>query len=466
MAKNYRLVGKIVALLLAVVVMVAPLAAADNTEAERMRLAQRYKNAEPGENFMIGHVTFHLSQEYAMMVYQSIEQACNQLGLTFKGALAETDAAWIEQTQSMIAAGAKAIIYNCPSVSVIPELAKICNENKVHMATYFGVTGDVFPGDFGPYWVIDNTPLSDMQTYFPLVLLFEKMQQNGKNKLLHIQASRTNATVSTVLINLGVFQAWQKYPKMQVLGHQYGEWDYENGRRAAEAAMAVRQDYDGLWGSNDSVTTGALRALEDRGLRVGPFTASRDMEMTTAEEILDGNFLVTAGFAIPYYGGRLVPMLYDICVGAWYPMPEEMIQTGTIDVYGKPGEIEALAKAAGLDKHPNFKLGPLADNLEQILRQMKARRPNYPYDFRLMSHSKCKELGLKFDRHAGAGTYLGSHDYFYPAALKKFGSLEAYKKHIAALMEHFIDFNVDTYEELQEFAKGLPKEIKLEPIWE
>lgn len=466
MSKKTRIFGKVVALLLAVVVMVAPLSAASNVEAERIKLAQRYKNAEPGEKFLVGHITFHLSQEYAMMVYQSIEQACNQLGLAFKGALAETDAAWIEQTQSMIAAGAKAIIYNCPSVSVIPELAKICNENKVHMATYFGVTGDVFPGDFGPYWVVDNTPLSDMQTYFPLVLLFEKMQQNGKNKLLHIQASKTNATVSTVLINLGVYQAWQKYPQMQVLGHQYGEWDYENGRRAAEAAMAIRQDYDGLWGSNDSVTTGALRAMEDRGLRVGPYTASRDMEMTTAQEILDGNFLVTAGFAIPYFGGRLVPMLYDMCVGAWYPMPEEMIQTGTIDVYGKPGEIEALAKAAGLDEHPNFRLGPLADNLEQILRQMRARRPNYPYDFRLMSYAKCKELGLQYDRHAGAGTYLGSHDFFYPAALEKFGSLDAYKKHIAALMEYFIDFNVNTYDELQEFTKRLPKEIKLEPIWE
>lgn len=464
MSKKLRSLG-IVATLLLVAVLATSLVSAADVETERMRLAQQYKNAEPGENFVLGHITFHLSQEYAMMVYQAIEQACNQLGLTFRGALAETDAAWIEQTQSMIAAGAKAIIYNCPSVSVIPELARICNENNVHMATLFGITGEVFPGDFGPYWVVDNTPLSDLQTYFPLMVLFEKMEQNGKNKLLHIQASRTNATVSTVLINLGVFQAWQHYPEMQVLGHQYGEWDYENGRRAAEAAIAIRQDYEGLWGSNDSVTTGAKLALEDRGIAIGPFTASRDMEMTTAEEILDGNFLVTAGFAIPYYGGRMVPMLYDMCVGAWYPLEEEMIQTGAIDVYGRPGEIEELAKAAGLDEHPNFRLGPLEDNLNQILLQMTAREPNYPYDFRLLSYSKCEELGLEFDRHAGGGTVLGSHDFFYPAALEKFGSVEAYKKHIVALMEHFIDFSVDTYEELMEFAETLPPEIKTEPIW-
>lgn len=441
--------------------------AGQDVERQRRELAQKYKNAEPGQQFLIGHITFHLSQEYAMMVYQAIEQACGQLGLKFKGALAESDAAWIEQTQSMIAAGAKAIIYNCPSVSVIPKLAQICNENKVFMATYFGVTGDVFPGDFGPYWVIDNTPLSDEQTFLPLVLLFQKMREAGKTKLLHIQASKTNATVSTALINLGVFQAWKMYPDMQLLGHQFGEWNYEEGRKAAEAALAVRQDYQGLWGANDSVTMGALRALEDRGLRIGPYTCSRDMEMTTAQEILSGNFLVTAGFAIPYFGGRLVPMLYDMCVGEWYPMPDEMLQSGTIDLYGRPGELERLAKAAGIDKHPNLKIGPTQDNLDKILKQMKSRSPKYPYDFRLLSVSKCKELGLKYDRHAGAGTELGSHDYFYPAKLKKFGGLEAYKKHIAAVIKYFLDFSwADTWKQAEEYAKRFPPELKLEAVWQ
>ncbi|NLJ38981.1 MAG: sugar ABC transporter substrate-binding protein, partial [Candidatus Atribacteria bacterium] len=174
--------------------------AADDVESQRRELAQKYKNAEPGESFLVGHITFHLSQEYAMMVYQSIEQACRQLGLQFKGVLATSDAEWIQQTQSLIASGAKALIFNCPSVSVIPELARICNENKVFLATYFGITAETFPGDFGPYWVIDNTPMSDEQTFLPLVLLFQKMRENGKTKFLHIQASKTNATISTALI--------------------------------------------------------------------------------------------------------------------------------------------------------------------------------------------------------------------------------------------------------------------------
>lgn len=401
-----------------------------------------------------------------MMSFQASEQACRQLDLEFAGAVAENDSAWIETTESMIAAGAKALIYNVPSPAVMPELTRICNENNVFLATHFGYTGDQFPGDLGPRWVVDNTPLSDEQTFLPLMLLFEKMRQNGKTKLLHHQAHKSAATSSTVYINLGVFQAWSFYPEMELLGHQYGNWNFDGGRAAAEASLAVRTDYEALWGANDSQTTGALRACEDRGLNIGPFTASRDMELTTAGEILDGNFLVTAGFAIPYFAGRMVPMLYDMCVGAWYPTKEEMVQAGRIDCYGRPGEIEALAEGARLTFHPNFNLGPTAENRDLILRQMQERRPEYPYDFRLVSLSKTRELGLTFDRHAGGGTILGQHDYYFPAKLKKFGSLEAIRAHIAALHEHFLDFSwADTWEQAQEYATKLPPELKTEPVW-
>ncbi len=42
---------------------------------ERNALAQKYKNAEPGEKFMIGHITWGLAQEYLMMCHQACEQA-------------------------------------------------------------------------------------------------------------------------------------------------------------------------------------------------------------------------------------------------------------------------------------------------------------------------------------------------------------------------------------------------------
>ncbi len=432
----------------------------------RAKLAQQYKNAEPGESFLVGHITFQLEQEYAMMVLQANKQAAEQLGLKFQSALATSDAEWIEIMQSMIASGAKAITLNCPSMTAMPEMARLAEENHVFLATYFGYTADIFPGDFGPYWVLDNTPMSDEQSFYPLMVLMEKMKQNGKTKLLHHQASKTAATVSTVYINLAVFQAWKNYPEIELLGHQYGEWGYEGGRTAAEASLAVQTDYEGFWGANDSQTTGALRALEDRGLNIGPYTASRDMEMTTAQDIIDSKFLATCGFAIPYFGGRMVSMLYDMCVGAWYPLPDERLQTAKVDVYGNE-ELPDLAAASGIDKYPGYNAGPTKDNLEKILSQMKTDNPQYPYDFKLISLSKCEEEGLTYDRHAGGGTELGQHDYYYVLQLKKFGGdLNTLKAHLAALYEYFLDFNCSTWAEAEEYAKQFPPELKLEPNWE
>jgi hypothetical protein len=98
---------------------------------------------------------------------------------------------------------------------------------------------------------------------------------------------------------------------------------------------------------------------------------------------------------------------------------------------------------------------------------MKATPPNYPFDFRLASISKCQELGLTFDRHAGGDTTLGQHDYYFPAMTQKFGSMAALKAHVAACFKYFLDFSwADTWAQAEEYAKQFPPELKTEPNWQ
>lgn len=82
-----------------------------------------------------------------------------------------------------------------------------------------------------------------------------------------------------------------------------------------------------------------------------------------------------------------------------------------------------------------------------------------------MSYQKTKELGVAYDRHAGAGTELGSHDFLYPARLEKFGSLDAFKGFVRGLYDYFLDFSIDTWDQAERFMKELPPEIKVDPIW-
>jgi len=146
--------------------------------------------------------------------------------------------------------------------------------------------------------------------------------------------------------------------------------------------------------------------------------------------------------------------------------PSTSLAVKKVFAYGKPPEIEKLAVSSGLVKHPSFKLGPTQQNIDKILSQMKATPPNYPYDFRLASISKCQEEGLTFDRHAGGDNSLGQNDYYFPATVTKFGGMEGLRAHVAGLYEHFLDFSwADTWAEAEEYAKKLPESIKTDPVW-
>ena len=86
--------------------------------------------------------------------------------------------------------------------------------------------------------------MSDEQTFLPLSAVIPKMKITAKqnsstykpaHQCNHFNCSHQFRSVS----------AWKLYPEIMALGHQWGEWNYEGGRKAAEAALAVRQDYEG-----------------------------------------------------------------------------------------------------------------------------------------------------------------------------------------------------------------------------
>ena len=159
-------------------------------------------------------------------------------------------------------------------------------------------------------------------------------------------------------------------------------------------------------------------------------------------------------------------MLYDMAVGAWYPKEEEMIQTGTIDVYGAPGEVERLVKNAGLDQHPNLRIGPLKENMDDTSMEMKKPNPQIrdPLPLDVVPEDQGAREGLRPARWRGHGK-LGSHDFLYPARLEKFGSLVAFKAFVQGLYDYFLDFSIDTWDQAERFIASLPPEVKIEPIW-
>ncbi|MEM2937302.1 MAG: sugar ABC transporter substrate-binding protein [Candidatus Bathyarchaeia archaeon] len=447
---------------------------------KRRELAQKYANAKPGDKFLVGYVTWTLAQEAPKYDYQASDQAARQLGLDFRGIEIGTEALKaVEATDSLIAAGAKGISYWAPATAAMEEIVRICEENKVFASTAWCIDPNLLPGDRGPYWFLEFSTMADEMSFHNMTLLFEKMRKYGKKKVLHVQGSNVIAPAGNALVNQGIGIAWQRYPEMQLLGHYWGEFYYPGGRKAGEDALAARTDYEALWGQNDDQAMGTASVFEEKGIEIGPFAASRDAIVACTTRVADGTWFITSLTEFQYFGGKRVTAIYDAATGYSYPLRDEMLQSPwvtTILNMTDPkikAENEELIKNSGLWWHRNFVVTDASKLLDFLKISEVYPTREYPYDFRLMSVGKSKELGLTYDRHAG--NYLTANDYYNIPLMSRFKvtddrtagrNLEEYRKQFSLWMDLFLNFNIDTHEDfMRRLASAQVAGLKIDPFW-
>jgi len=446
----------------------------------RRELARKYANAKPGEKFLVGYVTWTVGQEAPKYDYQASDQAAKQLELDFKGVEIGTEALKaVEATDALIAAGAKGVSYWAPAIAAMEEIVRLCEENKVFAATAWCRDPKLLPGDRGPYWFLEFSTMSDEMSFHCMTLLFEKMRKYGKTKVLHVQSSKTIAPDSTALINQGIAIAWQRYPEILLLGHYWGEWNYPGGRKAGEDALAVRTDYEAIWGHNDDQAMGTASAFEERGINIGPFAAARDAIVACTTRVAEGTWFITSLTEFQYFGGKRVTAIYDAATGYSYPLRDEMVQSPwvtTVLNMTTPGikeENEELIKRSGLWWHPDFIVADAAALLDFLKISEVYPSKLYPYDFRTMSIGKCQELNLTYDRHGKF--YLTANDFYYVPLMRRFrvtddrtkgANLEEFRKQFGLTMEFFLDLNWDTWSDnAKKLAEAERRGLRLEPIW-
>lgn len=446
----------------------------------RRELAQRYATGKPGDKFLVGYVTWTLAQEAPKYDYQGADQASKQLGLDFKGIEIGAEALKaVEATDSLIAAGAKGIVYWAPAIAAMQEIVRLCEQNKVFAATAWCRDPALLPGDKGPYWFFEFSTMSDEMSFHCMTLLFEKMRKYGKSKVLHVQSSKTIAPDSTALINQGISIAWRRYPFITLLGHYWGEWAYPGGRKAGEDALAVRTDYEAVWGHNDDQAMGTVSAFKERGIDIGPFAAARDAIVACVEAVTRGEWFITSLTEFQYFGGYRVAQIYDVVTGASYPLRDEMVQSPWVTTVMNLSdsklkeENEELIKNSGLVWHPNFVVVDAAKLLDFLKISEAYPTRTYPYDFRTLSVGKTRELGLTYDRHAK--NYLTANDFYYVPLMKRMkvtddrtrgDNLESFRKQFGLTMKYYLELTWDTWNDNENKVRAAEAEgLKLEPIW-
>ncbi|MGL6261428.1 ABC transporter substrate-binding protein [Vibrio sp. WXL210] len=110
----------------------------------------------------------------------------------------------------------------------------------------------------------------------------------GKGKVIQLEGT-TGATSSRDHI-IGFNRVIAKYPDMEIVASQTGDYARDKGRRVMETLLQAHPDVDLVWAHNDEMALGAIRAIEAAGLEPGKdiIIGGKDGTRDGFQAIMDG----------------------------------------------------------------------------------------------------------------------------------------------------------------------------------
>jgi ABC-type sugar transport system substrate-binding protein len=390
--------------------------------------AKALATAKPGEKFLIGNITLALTNEPGALCSEGAKQACDALGLDY----VVRDTGWssvapLDAARELVALGCKGIVSYALDPAVVANVAKICNDNKIFFTNIYSFLPFTYPWSIGDYYLHFDSQDGDTEENVLSTLLFQKLK--GKGTVAHIQGTANYAANAEK--NFGIWRAWQNYPNIKLVGHQYGQWNADTAKTTMEQILVANPDVNGAVCINDSMAVGVANASSS----VGPNTVGVDGVRTAMEYIRDGKMFLATSYMPPYEDGRAVCMLYDAITGAHYPSDEERMHAPiSLVVCKDPNEIQQLSQDA------SFKIPFTVVSADEVMAKVFTAQ-KYPWDWRKISRGKAAELGLEYDLYGGfawGGVKTITH---------LFGSPENYSRYTYDALARFTDFKANTIEE-------------------
>jgi ribose transport system substrate-binding protein len=224
-------------------------------------------------------------------------------------------------------AGGNAIAYSDPNEnSIAYALAEAMAESGGYIGTAWNKPDDVGPADLTPNWVIHTSPDNVLGGYNIAKALFEYM--GGKGKIFVVQGMLGN-TAATARYE-GLQKALAEYPEIEVAESDTGNWATSEALTLVETWLNKHPDVGGVWCANDNMATGALQALDAKGLKGKVGVVGIDANTDIVEAVRDGYAVATVSSNGYLQGGYTLA----ICYAAW---------AGLIDVAKLPPEYREFA---------------------------------------------------------------------------------------------------------------------------
>ncbi len=224
-------------------------------------------------------------------------------------------------------AGGNAIAYSDPNEnSIAYSLAEAMAESGGFIGTAWNKPDDVGPKDLTPNWVIHTSPDNVLGGYNIAKALFDNM--GGKGKIFVIQGMLGNSAATRRYE--GLQKALKEYPEIEVVEDDTGNWQTSEALTLVETWLGKHPDVGGVWCANDNMATGALQALDAKGLKGKVGVVGIDANTDIVEAVRDGFAVATVSSNGYLQGGYTLA----ICYAAW---------TGLVDVTKMPDDYREFA---------------------------------------------------------------------------------------------------------------------------
>ncbi len=224
-------------------------------------------------------------------------------------------------------ANGNAIAYSDPNENSIAfSLAEAMAESGGFIGTAWNKPEDVGPADLTPNWVMHTSPDNVLGGYNIAKALFDNM--GGKGKIFVVQGMLGNAAATARYE--GLQKALAEYPDIVVAEDDTGNWATAEALTLVETWLTKHEDVGGIWAANDNMATGALQALDAKGLKGKVGVVGIDANTDIVEAVRDGFAVATVSSNGYLQGGYTL----DVCYAVW---------TGLLDVAQFPAEYREFA---------------------------------------------------------------------------------------------------------------------------
>ncbi|MGI6069423.1 MAG: sugar ABC transporter substrate-binding protein [Blautia sp.] len=234
-----------------------------------------------------------------------------------------------------------AIAYADPNESAIaPSLAEAMAESGGYIGTAWNKPDDVEPQDYDPNWVIHTSADNVTNGQATAEALFESM--GGKGKVFVVEGMLGNTASNDRVA--GLEKALENYPDIEVAHQDTGNWATNEALTLVETWLNDTPDVGGVWCANDNMATGALQALDAKGLKGKVGVTGIDANTDIVEGVKDGSVIATVSSNGYLQGGYTLAICYAAWAGLIDPttMPAEyrnfltpaiLVTADTVDEY-------------------------------------------------------------------------------------------------------------------------------------